>query len=173
MLSSKRNVKDLHWIQMHEHGFNLCEQRCFLYHQCSDLVRLAMLRVANLQRSGEFISLQWNNSETIRICILGGVSPSWITWCQNDTQRDSKCQTESVRRSTAAPPPPENIICRASKGVCLRFKCDDNPLMCLFPFSFLSFPERTHLLLSGPHVPLVPADLKAPVQCSPCKKKKK
>lgn len=37
-------------------------------------------------------------------------------------------------------------------------------------FSSLSFPERTHLLLSGPHVPLVLADLKAPVQRSPCKK---
>lgn len=73
----------------------------------------------------------------------------------------------------AAPLPPENIICWASKGVCLSFRCDDNPLMCFSAFSFLSFLEWTHLLLSGPHVPLVVADLKAPVQCSPCKKKKK
>lgn len=43
--------------------------------------------------------------------------------------------------------------------------------MRLFAFFLLSFPEWTHLLLSGPHVPLVLADLTAPVQCSPCKKK--
>lgn len=32
--------------------------------------------------------------------------------------------------------PPENIICRASKGVCLSFRCDDNPLMCFSAFLF-------------------------------------
>lgn len=37
---------------------------------------------------------------------------------------------------------------------------------------FVSLLEWTHLLLSGPHVPLVLADLKAPVQCSPCKEEK-
>lgn len=47
-----------------------------------------------------------------------------------------------------------------------------------FKWSFLNalspfFAEWTHLLLSGPHVPLVRADLKAPVQCSPCLKKQK
>lgn len=66
-----------------------------------------------------------------------------------------KCQTES---DAAAPP--------------LRLERDDNRLV--FLSSLLPLvPEWTHLLLSGPHVPLVPAELKAPVQCSPCKKEKK
>ncbi len=125
---------------------------------------------ANLYWFREFIgcpSLQRNDCETVHICVHRKMSSSWISWCWNDTQRNSKCHTESLCRSTTAT---WKYYLLSFKRSLLRFTCDCNPLVCLSSFSFLSFPEWTHLLLSGPHVPLVPADLKAPVQCSPCKK---
>lgn len=85
---------------------------------------------------------------------------------ENGAQRNCKCQAVSIHHlkiSSTEPP----------KGARLRYKCDSNPPVCVCVFlCVVSFPEWTHLLLSGPHVPLVPADLKAPVQCSPCKKNK-
>lgn len=65
-----------------------------------------------------------------------------------------------------------NFLCRVSEHP-PEVKSATITHRCFFPFSLLSFSEWTHLLLSGPHVPLVLADLKAPVQHSPCIKRKK
>jgi len=63
--------------------------------------------------------------------------------------------------------PPGNMK-RRTLHVFRVWRWSGNMFLCLL--SPLHLPEWTHLLLSGPHVPLVPADPKAPVQCSPCKK---
>lgn len=68
-------------------------------------------------------------------------------------------------------------ILNVKRSLCRQRRCHLKYDLLDFKWSLLNalspfIAEWTHLLLSGPHVPLVRADLKAPVQCSPCKKKK-
>lgn len=168
------------WIQTHERGFSLCDQCCFGWPD--DLAPRWLTSLCSI------IPHQERRAGLILLASFRKVLSKTETTGSILTNLDGRVGTGSWRSQLNFGGDPgitvmhSEISCSAtfllfSKRIMHESwrgrsgSCRIYPFMRLCAFSLLSFPEWTHLLLSGPHVPLVLADLTAPVQCSPCKNK--